>query len=75
MSKIVSGIDVSKKTLDTCTLFDNRTFSKQFGKSSERVKLLATRLASLHITEVHACLEATGIEGEAVALFLFNCPI
>ena len=70
MSKIVLGIDVSKKTLDTALIFDNRTFSKQFQNSSEGFKLLAAWLASLHITEVHACLEATGIYGEAVALFL-----
>lgn len=70
MSKIVLGIDVSKKTLDTALIFDNRTFSKQFQNSSEGFKLLAAWLASLHVTEVHACLEATGIYGEAVALFL-----
>jgi transposase len=70
MSEVVLGIDVSKKTLDAALIFDNRTFSKQFQNSAEGFKLLAAWLESLQITRVHACLEATGVYGEAVALFL-----
>ena len=70
MSEVVLGIDVSKKTLDVALIFDNRTFSKQFRNSAEGFKLLAVWLASLEIKQVHACLEATGVYGEAVALFL-----
>ncbi|MDQ3748322.1 MAG: IS110 family transposase [Acidobacteriota bacterium] len=72
MRRIVLGIDLSKKTLDTCLLFDNRIFSKQFKNSSEGFERLAAWLVSLHIGKVHACLEATGIYGEAVALFLHD---
>lgn len=70
MSEIILGIDVSKKTLDAALIFDNRILNKQFQNSFEGFKLLAAWLASLKITRVHACLEATGIYGEAVALFL-----
>ncbi len=70
MAKIVLGIDVSKNTLDVALIFDNRTLSKQFKNSLEGFKLLAAWLASLQITRVHACLEATGTYSEAVALFL-----
>jgi len=70
MRRIVLGIDVSKKTLDAALIFDNRTFCKQFRNSSEGFELLAAWLAFLQITQVHACLEATGSYGEAVALFL-----
>ncbi len=70
MTKIVLGIDVSKKTLDAAMIFDNRTVSKQFKNSLEGFKSLAAWLESLQITRVHACLEATGAYGEAVALFL-----
>ena len=70
MVKIVLGIDVSKKTLDAALIFDNRTISKQFKNSLEGFKSLAAWLASLQITRVHACLEATGTYSEAVALFL-----
>jgi transposase len=70
MAQIVLGIDVSKRTLDVALIFEARTLCKQFKNSLEGFKLLAAWLASLQITRVHACLEATGIYGEAVALFL-----
>jgi transposase len=73
MTQIVLGIDVSKKTLDAALIFNNRTLSKQFKNSSEGFKLLAAWLASLQIKQVHACLEATGVYGEAIALFLHEC--
>ncbi len=70
MSEIVLGIDVSKKTLDAALIFEGRTFSKRFQNSADGFKLLVVWLASLQIKQVHACLEATGVYGEAVALFL-----
>ena len=70
MRRIVLGIDVSKKTLDAALIFDNRTLSKQFKNSAEGFKSLAAWLESLKITQVHACLEATGAYSEAAALFL-----
>ena len=70
MSEVVLGIDVSKKTLDAALVFDNRTLCKQFKNSLTGFDLLAVWLASFQIKQVHACLEATGVYGEAVALFL-----
>jgi transposase len=70
MTKIILGIDVSKRTLDAALIFDNRTLSKQFKNSAEGFKLLAAWLESLKIERVHACLEATGTYSEAAALFL-----
>jgi len=70
MTKIILGIDVSKKTLDAALIFDKRTFSKQFKNSAEGFKSLTAWLESLEIEQVHACLEATGTYSEAAALFL-----
>jgi transposase len=70
MRRIVLGIDVSKKTLDAALIFENKVLSKQFKNSSEGFKSLAVWLVCLQIEQVHACLEATGIYSEAVALFL-----
>ena len=70
MTKIVLGIDVSKKTLDAALIFDNRTLSKQFSNTPEGLQSLAAWLESLGIRQVHACLEATGTYSEAAALFL-----
>ncbi len=72
MTKIVLGIDVSKKTLDAALIFNNRTLSKQFKNSLDDFHQLAAWLKSLQITRVHACLEATGTYSEAVALFLHD---
>ena len=70
MSRICLGIDVSRKTLDVALLFNGKSLSQQFKNSLAGFKLLAAWLQSLQITEVHACLEATGCYSEAVALFL-----
>jgi transposase len=70
MSEVILGIDVSKKTLDTCLIFEGRTLGKQFKNSADGFRLLAAWLVSLQIKRVLACLEATGIYSEAVALFL-----
>jgi transposase len=70
MSEIILGIDVSKKTLDAALIFENRVLCKQFQNSCDGFKELAAWLAFLKITCVHACLEATGVYGEAIALFL-----
>ncbi len=73
MTQIVLGIDVSKLTLDMALIFDNRTLCRQFQNSTAGFKSFAAWLESLQIKQVHACLEATGIYGEAVALFLHEC--
>ena len=70
MSEIILGIDVSKKTLDAALIFENQILCKQFQNSCDGFKELAAWLAFLKITCVHACLEATGVYGEAIALFL-----
>ncbi len=70
MSEIILGIDVSKKTLDAALIFENPILCKQFQNSCDGFKELAAWLAFLKITCVHACLEATGVYGEAIALFL-----
>ncbi len=54
MTKVVLGIDVSKKTLDATLIFNNQTFSKQFKNSSEGFKSLDAWLESLKIEQVHA---------------------
>jgi transposase len=73
MAQIVLGIDVSKRTLDAALIFEGRVFCKQFQNSADGFNRLAAWLESLKINRVHACLEATGIYGEAVALFLHEC--
>ncbi len=69
-SKIILGIDVAKLKLDVALIFNQRVISKQFDNSLTGFKLLISWLESLHITQIHACLEATGTYGDAIANFL-----
>ena len=72
MSKKVLGIDVAKKKLDVLLLFDGRELRRKFDNTVNGFQLLQGWLASLHIEQVHACLEATGTYGEGIAEFLYE---
>lgn len=70
MSETVLGIDVAKKKLDVCLLTGGKVLMKKIDNDTKGHKLLQGWLMSLHIERVHACLESTGVYGEAVAEFL-----
>ena len=71
-SNIILGIDVAKKKIDVVLLFENKSLAKQFENSTKGFKLLHAWFKSLHLSQVHACLEATGSYGDAIAQFLFE---
>ena len=70
MSQATLGIDVAKLKLDVALLMAGKTFIKQFENSPKGFQALQAWLASFSLPTVHACLEATGSYGDAVALFL-----
>lgn len=72
LSNNILGIDVSKRKLDVALMFNNKTLTKKFDNSKKGFRLLHGWLLSLPIKQVHACLEATGSYGDAVAEFLFE---
>lgn len=72
MSKTALGIDVAKSKLDVALPTDKKVLVKKFDNNIKGFKLLLGWLASLHIEKVHACLEATGPYGDAVAEFLYE---
>ena len=72
MSKTVLGIDVAKLKLDVALIIDGKVLVKKFDNNNKGFKLLQGWLLSLHVEHVHACLEATGSYGEAVAEFLYE---
>ncbi len=71
MLRPVLGIDIAKAKFDACLLrSDGRLLGKVFPNTLTGFELLMRWLAQ-HTTEpVHACLEATGTYGAALALFL-----
>ena len=70
MSKVTLGIDVAKLKLDVALLTPAQTYVKQFENSPAGFQALQAWLGSFSLLSVHACLEATGTYGDAVALFL-----
>lgn len=73
MSKTVLGIDVAKSKLDVALMLNGKALMKKFDNNIKGFKLLQGWLASLKIGHVHACLEATGSYGDAIAEFLHEC--
>ncbi len=64
------GIDISKLKLNACLLKSNeKTKHKVFTNNREGFEQLSERLIRQNAGNAHVCLEATGIYGEALALF------
>lgn len=63
------GIDVSKHKLDCCLKISNKYLHRQFSNNAQGFAKISQWLAKYQ-TNVHACLEATGNYGEAVADYL-----
>lgn len=70
MSTFILGIDVAKLKLDVALVSGGKTLVRQFDNSTSGFNLSTAWLTSSDVREVHACLEATGTYGAAVASFL-----
>ena len=70
MSVAVLGIDIAKQKFDVALLADGKTKHKACKNSVEGFEILMIWLEKQGIKKVHACLEATGSYGEALAMYL-----
>ena len=70
MTTNILGIDVAKLKLDVALMVAGKTHLKQFDNAPLGFQLLQAWLLSFQLTQVHACLEATGIYGDGIAHFL-----
>ena len=61
------GIDIAKDTFAACLLMDKRVAQGSFENSPAGLAKLDRWLRKRKVTQVHACLEATGRFGEAPA--------
>lgn len=68
MQKVI-GIDVSKKKLDVCALFDGKTRKKIVDNSVSGFKSLRNWISKNNINNPHICMESTGCYSEDVAEF------
>jgi transposase len=73
MARPVLGIDVAKAKFDACLLLADGTLRRKvFPNTTHGFQMLSTWLGQQHVTQVHACLEATGTYGVALALHLHD---
>jgi transposase len=72
MARPTLGIDVSKLTLDVSVCVRGKPQHRQFTNSGEGFRALIAWLKHERLGRVHACLEATGGYGFAVALALHD---
>lgn len=70
MTAPILGIDVAKQKIEVARLVEGKIKNKSFKNAAEGFEALAVWLRKLGRERVHACLEATGNYGEALAIFL-----
>lgn len=70
MSVITVGIDVSKDKLDGALYQDDSYRVRTFSNDKDGFRRLAKWLKKRHGKGAHACIEATGQYGEAIAILL-----
>lgn len=66
------GIDISKLTFDVALLKANKLKHKKFNNNQKGFEALKAWLEKFAAQPVHACMEATGRYGEALATYLFD---
>lgn len=75
MKEAFLGIDISKKTFDVALLIDDKIKTKKFINSKPGFNNLIKWLNNKEIVLIQACMEATGVYGEALAEFLYSQEI
>ena len=70
MNKFYLGIDISKELFDVCLTDGQETWSGQFDNQKQGFRQLSKWLKKRKVKQMHACLEATGRYGEALAFHL-----
>lgn len=74
MNQVYLGIDISKKDFHVALLKvpQQKAFYKKFTNTSRGFGELLVWLAAKNVSELHACMEATGAYGEELATYLFE---
>lgn len=70
--KIVLGIDISKASFDVFLLIDGEGESAKFENKKSGFRKLSRWLKAREVTEVYACMEATGTYGNALCQYLYD---
>ena len=70
--KDILGIDVSKKSFNVALLRQSKYRHKKFSNDLEGFKKLSRWLEDQVVEDLHACMESTGVYGEALAEYLYD---
>ena len=70
MDKFYLGIDISKEQFDVCLTSGQESWSGQFDNQKQGFRQLSKWLKKRKVKQMHACMEATGRYGEALAIYL-----
>jgi transposase len=68
----ILGIDVSKNEHDLILVKEGKRYHRVISNDSKGFASLVSWLNRHHVTHVHACMEATGQYGEALAEYLYD---
>jgi transposase len=71
-TKTTLGIDISKQKFDVALLIGNKLKHKTFSNNTKGYQTLLTWLSKHDAQELHACMEATGVYGEALAEYCYD---
>jgi transposase len=72
MAKYVLGIDIAKTKFDVALPIDGDFKCKEFANSNDGFAELNGWLKQHHVSDMHACMEATGNYGDMLAHHLLN---
>jgi transposase len=70
--KVALGIDIAKEKYDVYLEVGGKAKKKRFANSPDGYAQLSVWLKHLGVEHVHACMEATGTYGEALAEYLYG---
>ncbi len=70
--RMVLGVDISKAKFDVVLLLNGKVKTKQFTNNNNGFLQLVDWLKQKEVQMLHACMEATGNYGEALAIYLFD---
>jgi len=66
------GIDISKETFDVCLIVEDKCRQEKFDNNPGGFKKLMRWMNKYQVQNIHACMEATGQFGEALAEYLYQ---
>lgn len=72
MSSSILGIDVAKETCAVALVTESRIWKREFPNTPRGFEQLSTWMDRRGVDQAHACMEATGRYGDALAEYLFH---